>query len=390
MEIKPKLVVVATTPLGVHFFLKQHLKVLSNAHDILLVVNMSSDAYTPPLNLPIRVESLCIQREISPFYDLLALIRLFFIFRREKPDLVWGVAPKAGLLGMVAAWAARVKLRLFVFQGEVWASKTGMIRWILKCADKVTASMSTHLLAVSQSERTFLASESIAPREKITVLGAGSICGVNMSRFKPNANVRLSLRQDLGIPASDVVILFVGRLKEDKGIYILADAFRQLAEKKNNVWLLVLGPDEDNATSRIQYILGKHINRCRIVGFSQTPESYMAASDFLCLPSFREGFGMVISEAASVGLPAIGSRIYGISDAIEDGKTGLLVKAGNTEELFDAIYQLFSDIDLRLSMGQQAWKFVSDHLEVGQVVGKYVEYIEDLIFSSNSSRSGML
>lgn len=384
---KTKLIVVATTPLGVHFFLKNHLKLLSDQHDILLVLNMSIDVYTPPLDLPIRIESVCIKREISLWYDMLALIQLFFIFRRERPDVVWAVAPKAGLLGMIAAYVAGVKRRLFVFQGEVWASKTGFMRWILKFSDKLIASMATHLLAVSKSESIFLEVEDIAPTGKITVLGAGSICGVDMVRFKPDHDVRFRLREELSIPQKDVLILFVGRLKEDKGIYILADAFRRLAAQESNVWLCVLGPDEDDATSRVQSMLGQYSDRCRMVGFSQTPELYMAAADFLCLPSFREGFGMVISEAASAGLPAIGSRIYGISDAIVDGKTGLLVNAGDSNALFHAMYQLVNNTGLRVEMGQCAREFVSENLEATQVVARYVEYVENLLSHPHVAKS---
>lgn len=389
MSKKTKLVVVATTPLVVHFFLRNHLNLLSDRHDIVLIVNMNVDVYTPSLNLPVRIESVCIKREISPWYDMLALVRLFFIFRRETPEVVWAVAPKAGLIGMIAAYAAGVKRRLFIFQGEVWASKAGFMRWILKGADRLIASMATHLLAVSHSERKFLTSESVAPHEKINVLGAGSICGVDMMKFKPDHDARFRLREELRIPQHDVVILFVGRLKKDKGIFILADAFRRLAAQNSKVWLCLLGPDEDDVTCRFQDILGEYGDRCRIMGFSQTPELYMAAADFLCLPSFREGFGMVIAEAASAGLPAIGSRIYGISDAIADGKTGLLVKAGDSDELFHAMNQLVNDPGLRIEMGQCARKFVAEHLEAQQVVARYVDYLDNILSGSYVTRSGM-
>ena len=73
-----------------------------------------------------------------------------------------------------------------------------------------------------------------------------------------------------------------------------------------------------------EFILN-HIQTC--------PERFMAAADVFCLPSYREGFGMAIIEAASAGIPSIGTRIYGVTDAIDEGKTGCLYAPRNVDEL---------------------------------------------------------
>lgn len=381
-ERRSRVCVVATTPLSIHFFFKPHLVGLAERADVTLVVNPDNDSYIPPLNLPIRTIPANIIRPPAPMSDLRALIQLFRIFRRERFDLVWATAPKAGLLAMVAARLARVSTRVYVFQGEVWASRKGLWRWLLKAMDRVTAHAATHLLAVSKSERQFLEGESVVPKGKVCVLGAGSISGVDLNRYRPDPDQRASMRLALGIPDEAVVALFVGRLVADKGIFDLAEAFRITAGERPNLWLLLVGPDEDNMAGQILDALGGVQSRSRMVGFSTEPEKYMMAADFICLPSHREGFGMVIIEAGAVGIPAIGSRIYGISDAIRDGETGELVEMGNALALSEAISRFADDQILRASLGEAARQHVVANFARDQVVGRYLDYLEACLSGS--------
>jgi glycosyltransferase involved in cell wall biosynthesis len=104
----------------------------------------------------------------------------------------------------------------------------------------------------------------------------------------------------------------------------------------------------------------------------------LAAADFLCLPSYREGFGMAILEAAAVGIPAIGSRIYGITDAIEEGRTGLLVPARSTAALTNAMSQWCKDPQARHLCAVAAQKRVRTFFEQKQVVDQYVAFFRNL------------
>lgn len=376
---RKKICVVSTTPLTIHFFLKAHLKSLAEFSEVVLAFNPDNDSYTPNLDLPIRIVPIDIKRQISPFADIKTLIQLIILFMQEKPDLVWAVTPKGGLLGMLAALFTCVKVRVFIFQGEVWTSKTGPIRWLLKFTDKVCAYCATDLLAVSSSERTFLEDENVVRVGKLRVLGQGSICGVDLSRYSKDSDARHSIRKELGIPSEAVVALFVGRLTEDKGVLVLAEAFRNLAMSRSDVWLTIVGPDEQGMTPKIQELLGPAGIRCNIRTFTPYPEMYMAAADYICLPSYREGFGMVIVEAAGVGIPAIGTKISGVSDAIQDGKTGILVEAGNVPELHNAMRRLTEDAVLRQQLGLSARRNVEENFSSFEVVSGYVEMFRSLL-----------
>jgi glycosyltransferase involved in cell wall biosynthesis len=163
------------------------------------------------------------------------------------------------------------------------------------------------------------------------------------------------VRSELSISAEQLVILFLGRINRDKGILDLAVAFTDIASKRSNVVLVLVGAEEDVLFEQIQQICGLAIvERVHRVSFTNNPERYMAAADVFCLPSYREGFGQVIIEAGASGVPSVASRIYGITDAVEEGKTGLLFTAGDISGLTQSLSTLIEDKPLRQQMSEAA------------------------------------
>lgn len=376
---KPKLCVLAATPLTIHFFLKPHLQALSQHFEVSLVCNFDSDKYLPQLDLPVRSVSVAMERKIAPLSDWRCLFALWGLFRRERFDVVVSVVPKAGLLGMLAAKLVCVPVRVHIFQGQVWASRQGAMRWLLRRLDTLVASLASHVLAVSASERQFLEAQGVAPVGKIQVLGAGSICGVDSARFKSDTTVRQTTRQALGVPVEATVCIYVGRLAVDKGVFDLVRAFIQVAPANPRLWLLLVGPDEDGVQDRLLQLAGLELQqRVRFHGFTSSPERFMAAADFLCLPSYREGFGMVILEAAAAGIPAIGSHIYGVTDALEDGKTGILFPPADVGALAQSISTLCTDQHLRSVLAVAAKRRVDTMFMQGAVVARYVDYLREI------------
>jgi glycosyltransferase involved in cell wall biosynthesis len=347
-----RVALVVTSTLVVRWFLLEHLRTLARFYSVTLIVN--NDAPELAALLPCRIVSLQLERDIAPLADLRAFAGLWRHFRAERYQLVHTLTPKAGLLGMLAAWLAGVPVRLHTFQGEVWVTRRGALRWLLKNLDRLLARLATDLLVVSASEREFLIAAGLIPAAKSRVLNHGSIAGVDCERFKPDASARAALRIELGIPADAPVFLFIGRLKRDKGVLDLARAYAALAREDAACRLLIVGPDEDGLRSEIERTCAACRARLHIIGLSAAPERYMAASDVLCLPSYREGFPTTIIEAAAVGLPALGSRIYGITDAIVEGDTGLLFEAGDVQQLALSMRALAGDADLRQRMGRSA------------------------------------
>jgi len=377
---RPKICLLTPTRITVHAFLKPHLVALAQEFDVTLAYNPANDAYAPPLDISVKVVAIDIKRKINPWSDIKALLELYLFFRREKFDLVVTLVPKAGLLGMLAAKAAGISRRVHIFQGEVWATKTGFMRALLKTTDRITVGASTNILAVGKGERRFLEEQGIAKPGQITVLGEGSISGVDCDKFKPDLEARKEFRKNRNIPDDAVICLFLGRLYAEKGVFELLDAFGQCAEESKKLWLIIVGPDEEGARSKLaSRLTSSTTRRLLIEGYTDSPQTYLAAADFLCLPSYREGFAVSLLESAAVGIPAIGSDIYGISGALIEGETGLLTPPKNVTRLARAISLLANDQTLRQKFAQRGRDRVLAEFRQEQVVARYVDYFRQLL-----------
>ncbi|MBA3887156.1 MAG: sugar transferase [Acidobacteria bacterium] len=352
--MKRRACIVVASEMTIRAFLTRHIAAMREHYDVTLVVNSPTPSLAQDLGGTVAVRAVPINRTVSPFKDLRCLFALVRLMRAERFDLVQSMTPKAGLLAMIAARLARVPVRVHTFTGQVWATRTGLQRVGLRLLDRMVAGAATFTLADSASQREFLASQGVAPASKVAVLGHGSVSGVDAARFRPDPALRRSVRESLGIAHTDTVLLFVGRLHRDKGVLDLARGFARLADQRPDLRLLMVGPDEQQLSAGMRELCGRHQNRLHFRDYTHVPEHYMVASDILCLPSYREGFGSVIIEAAAAGLPAVASRIYGIVDAVADGATGLLHEPGDVDGLVNQLQRLVADAELRLSLGVAA------------------------------------
>lgn len=369
-----KVCFIATIPAPLRSFMAGYIR--ESAKDWSVRVISNPDGAELLDDLKAEFIPLSIERKPSPWRDLFALIQEVIIFRRERFDLIHSITPKAGLLSMLAGRVAGVPNRIHTFTGQVWATKRGWKRDVLKLFDKLIVLFATHVLLDSPSQRDFLISEGILSQEKGIVIGHGSICGVDAHRFCPDAKIRETVRTELSISSEQSIILYLGRLNREKGILDLAAAFADIASKRSDVVLVLVGSEEDVSFERVQQICGaEHHERVRRVSFTPTPERYMVAADIFCLPSYREGFGQVIIEAGASGVPTVASRIYGITDAVDDGKTGLLFPPGDIAALTQALLELIEDQELRQRMGKLARKraieFFSNEMFTAELLRLY-------------------
>lgn len=353
-ERRRRICFVTAIPLTINAFMRAHIAALRQEFDVTLVSSGSAGDLAGLLGSHVSFVPVQIERRISLARDVVALARLWRLFRKEKFDSVHSITPKAGLLSMLAARFAGVPLRFHTFTGQIWATQRGLRRLVLKSLDRVLAMSATRLLADSHSQRLFLIDNQIVKAAGIEVLADGSFAGVDINRFKASATARLQLRAQRHILDDDIVFMFLGRLNRDKGLLDLSRAFAVAAEQNQHIHLLIVGPDEEDLEA-VFSSLARHVpGRVHRFGLVVCPEHYLAAADVFCLPSHREGFGAVIIEAAAVGLPAIASRIYGITDAVEEGVTGILHTPRSDREIADAMLLFASNGPLRRQMGASA------------------------------------
>ena len=164
-------------------------------------------------------------------------------------------------------------------------------------------------------------------------MNKGSLGGVNLSKFKFKQKERIKLRKKYSISKDTFVFLYLGRINKEKGISDLINAYNQI---KNNydTLLIFVGQIEDKKLIN----LFKENKKIMYFDFTNNPEDWFSFSDILCLPSYREGFGTVIIEAAACGIPTLCSNIYGLKDSIINNKTGIYHEAGNIDDIKKMLY----------------------------------------------------
>ncbi len=371
--------VVATVPFAIRMFMRPHIASLGSSCDVTIVTSGNSGELTGLFGGNVRVVPVEIARKIALGKDLRALFELWRIFRRENFDVVHSIMPKAGTLAMLAARVAGVRIRLHTFTGQVWGTQTGPKALLLKTLDRLLASNATHLLADSHSQRRFLIANAITRPSAIEVLADGSIVGVDVERFAFNDAARRRIRSASGIPEDGVVFMYLGRLNRDKGVIDLMHAFAEIAVQDERPHLFIVGPDEDRIEERISQLTQRFPSRVHRAGYTLLPEEYLSCADVLCLPSYREGFPNVPLQAAAAGIPTLGSCICGITDAVEDGVTGVLHAPGSIAEIARGMTRLASDVSLRQRLGKAARRRVVAAFSETRLTAAFADYYRRIL-----------
>lgn len=305
----------------------------------------------------VTVHAVEMPRRITPFHDLLAIFQIWQCLRRIRPQIVHANTPKGGLLGTISAWLAGVPVRIYHMRGLPLMTATGYKRRLLWWSEKVSCLLAHQVFCVSHSLREVAIAENLCPTAKIKVLLGGSSNGVDaMGRYNPthfNAEVGQATRRLYGIPTDALVVGFVGRIVQDKGITELVAAWNVLREEFPHLHLFVVGPFEpqDPVPLDVAQQLRQDA-RIHLTGLINNTSPLYAAMDILTLPTYREGFPNTPLEAAAMQLPVVATRIPGCIDAVQDGVTGTLVPPRNAEALTAALRMYLQQPKLRRQHGQ--------------------------------------
>lgn len=286
-------------------------------------------------------------RTITPLKDLKATYLLYKFFKKEKPFIVHTHTPKAGTLGMLAAKLAGVPHRLHTIAGLPLLEISGTKRRLLDAVEKFTYSCATHILPNSNGLKDIILKNNYTKASKLKVIGNGSSNGIDTKHYDSalvSEEKRTQLKNELGIKASDIVFIFIGRIVKDKGINELVKAFDSLSSKESNSKLILVGPKEDHLDPLLPETETLIASNTQIlaVGMQKDIRPYVAISDVLTFPSYREGFPNVVLQASCMGLPCIVSNINGCNEVIEHELNGLIIPT-KSETAIEGAMQLMID-----------------------------------------------
>ena len=347
-----KLIRITTVPMSFKYLLKGQMNFMSkNGFNVTMI---SSDGQE--LNDVIENEKcghiiISLTRKITILKDLKATYNLYKLIRKEKPDIVHTHTPKAGIIGMLASYFARVPIRLHTVAGLPLMEATGFKRIILNFVEKVTYKCSTKVYPNSYGLKKIILKHRFTSENKLKVIGNGSSNGIDTSYFDPelfSIEENAVLKTNLGIKKTDFVFIFVGRIVSDKGINELVEAFDKICLVKENIKLLLVGPFEDelDPLQKKAKLLINNNDKIILVGYQNDVRPYFSISNCLVFPSYREGFPNVVMQAGAMKLPSIVSDINGCNEIIENNINGLVIKLKCVDAIYDAMIKITSDKSL--------------------------------------------
>lgn len=362
MQKKKKIIRATTVPTSLETFCKDQLRELNERYEVVAVSSPLPELEIVACREGVRTVGIKMERHISIVNDMKSLWQMYRLFCKERPWMVHSMTPKAGLVCMMAAWLARVPKRIHTFTGLVWPTATGLSRVILKTTDRILCACATHIIPEGNGVKKDLINGRIT-RKSMQVLANGNVRGIDLEHYKRTDSVEneaKKIRKD-----NIATFIFIGRLVRDKGVHELVDAFVELNKKYPDTRLLLVGrmePELDPLAKSTQQFIETH-QYIDAVGVQNDVRPWLAASDVLVFPSYREGFPNVVIEAGAMGLPSIVSDINGCNEIIIPGENGEIIPSRDAERLYVAMEKMYLNQLKRMQMAKNARQLVASRYD---------------------------
>ena len=363
-QVKPVLVRLTTIPLSLDKLLTGQLKFMSQSgFDVHMVSSHAANVQQLAQRENSTFHKVTMTRTIAPVSDLVSLFKLVKLFRQLNPAIVHSHTPKAGLLGMLAAKISGVPVRLHTVAGLPLMEATGVKRKILNVVERLTYWCATAVYPNSSNLQTFILQNKFCKAEKLKVIGNGSSNGINTSFFAPTQEIvkqAAAIRKKYTITPDQFVFIFIGRVVQDKGIVELVEAFTKLKNIHLTTRLQLVGPFEPDLDPLPAHIVATIKSDPHIVhtGYQDDVRPYLAASNAMVFPSYREGFPNVPMQAGCFDLPVIVTNINGCNEIIEHGKNGVIIDTKSVDQLQNSMELFMTDKSLYDSCKQHARQMI--------------------------------
>lgn len=373
-----KLVRITTIPDSLKVLLKGQLKFMNQHYEVIGVSGNGDAMEYLRQNEGIRTEIVEMTRRISPLKDLVATYKFYRLLKIEKPHIVHSHTPKAGIVGMLAAFLAGVPNRFHTVAGMPLLESTGFKRALLNFVEKLTYYFATKVFPNSKGLYDIILEEGFTKPNKLQLIGKGSSNGIDISHFnKDNISKKEQdqLKKELGITPNDFVFVYVGRMVTDKGINELALAYDKLSKICNNTKLLLVGwreNDLDPLLPETEMILNSNPNIIE-AGFQADVRPYFAISNILVFPTYREGFPNVVLQAGAMQLPSIVTNINGCNEIIQHSKNGLIIPVKNVDAILESMTWCLNQHDHLKEMSNNSRDLIAENYQHTYIWGELLK-----------------
>lgn len=369
---------ITTVPISLNGLFKGQLKMLNEQFELVGVSSPGPALEEAHQREGIRVIALSMERRISPVKDFISLVRMVLLFLKERPDMVHSYTPKAGLISMLAGWITGVPVRMHTFTGLVFPTATGLKQKFLIWTDWLTCACATHINPEGNGVKQDLIRYNIT-KKPLKIIANGNVNGIDLEYFQRTPEVMRAAEtyRKEGV----FTFCFVGRIVHDKGINELVSAFVRLQKKYTQIRLILVGPFErslDPVSEETEKQIFNHPN-IEFMDFQEDVRPFLATSDALVFPSYREGFPNVVLQAGAMGLPSIVTNINGCNEIIEQGKNGEIIEPQNEKELYQAMENFILNQDKVDAMSQNSRRMIVEKYDQKIVWSALLEEYKTLL-----------
>jgi glycosyltransferase involved in cell wall biosynthesis len=339
-----KIVILVTVPVVLETWLRGQAKFLSKYYKVEIITSHAESIENIEKFENVLIKTVDFTRKINVFKDLKVLVQLYIYFIINRPFIVYTLTPKAGLLGMIAAFIARVPKRVHNVVGLPHIEAKGKRKFILISTEKLTYFFSTALYCNSFN---LINEIKRLTTKKVHIIGQGSANGVDTNYFADTLSrkEKLEIRFENKIKEDDFVLTFVGRIVQDKGINELLNVFIKLKKKYLSLKLLLVGDyknELDKVSLRSKNLMDGDEDIIHIQ-FQEDIRKFLAISDLFILPSYREGLPNALIEAGSYGIPLVATNINGCNEIIKHAENGALINTKDEVSLYDEVEKFILD-----------------------------------------------
>jgi glycosyltransferase involved in cell wall biosynthesis len=380
MERKTKIFVMTTIPITARNFCIPIADILvRNGAEVVFGFSDGKEAIDIK-NLGYRIKTVPISRNPFSIKNLLGIFLLASFLRRERFDIIETTTPVASVVGRIAAILAGVPIRINTIRGTFPEDTHRWQAALFYTSERILARFTTFTITINREDMEELITRGLVEKKKIMSVSGGG-CGIDLQKFDINLyprERRLSVRKELGLNEDDYVITYLGRLCTDKGIFDFIELIKCLAEDTSNIKGLIVGEPLQGEKYAIRQDeirgLAQSLDigdRIVLTGFREDVPALIAVTNVVVLPSKREGFGLILAEAAAMGKPAVAYSCRGTREAIEDGLTGYLIEQGNVGGMKDAISRLINNRVMEQEISKNAYSRARDHFDKKILIDEY-------------------